>query len=104
MHAVAMKPRYLSPEAVPAEALEGDLPAKCSTNSRLQCFLSCAFIAMLWLGSSWALCKHCLQPIDSLHHLVGTSILHKHIAQHSENCVMMASFLSDQLQALIMLY
>ena len=24
MHAVAMKPRYLSPESVPAEALEGD--------------------------------------------------------------------------------
>lgn len=24
MHAVAMKPRYLSPQSVPAEALEGD--------------------------------------------------------------------------------
>ena len=24
MHAVAMKPRYLSPETVPAEALEGE--------------------------------------------------------------------------------
>ena len=26
MHAVAMKPRYLSPETVPAEAVEGGVP------------------------------------------------------------------------------
>ena len=34
MHAVAMKPRYLSPESVPAEALEGD-------TAHTACMLAC---------------------------------------------------------------
>ena len=29
MHAVAMKPRYLSPQSVPAEALEGETQLTC---------------------------------------------------------------------------
>ncbi len=38
MHAVAMKPRYLSPETVPAEALEG----KQAMGPDISCLASCS--------------------------------------------------------------
>ena len=51
MHAVAMKPRYLSPESVPAEALEGD-------TAHTACMLACI--------KSQSPIKACISPEGSV--------------------------------------